>query len=681
MMTLEEYLMQIAQFMSGSGQQSKSIAPNINIQASESQRRYTPQEMKFLESPGMMDLQIPQLPSYSEAAPNQYASAPEDLPKDKSVEDILMSARTGGEDVSMPEAGDSTSAPSYGPPSPLAPPSAPADVPYDLKDGEIIIPKGQGGIEDDFYKRLSHASAIFGKPIKITSGKQGRPTRPGSMHPRGKAVDIDMSGMDNKERGRLHDSLKEAGILRFGTYDNHPNMLHVDMSDAQGGNWYMHNTTNSQMDKAPQWIRDRASGEMSPIEFSARERTRVSVPLDTSNKGYYKAALPPRGESVLDQILGKYDRGDFKPSETGYEKTDEPWFQTIFGGTRIGRAWDTKRQEIKDRELREWIADELPPYLRDIWRYNPQYALELAKYKHADDVRHDNRAWEAASKDVSAQQRMAEKEAERHVKLQTEGTGSSYADLSSSGKDWMMYKQILATEGPEMAKMFWDKVVSQRDPDWNRRFQEAGAEGKAFPQDLRDTYGRAMEYDRVVQDSLQTQNIIAKVYDLSGASSWEQLGFWIKGGDANQLRALGDVLKGRIAVDKLMEMKRNSANGAAGFGQLTEKELILLQNYIDAINLDAPTEELRKTLTEVLNQYQKVQVDAERGYKDMATWYNFYNNSENLKRPLPMTLDENKFDAYDPWKNIERTDRFLKGRQRQGVQRPEEKPITRSWND
>jgi hypothetical protein len=94
-----------------------------------------------------------------------------------------------------------------------------------------------------------------GLDLRITSGRQGRPTTPGSMHPRGLAVDVSMAGMDTEARANLVRTLRAAGVLRFGTYSNHPDMLHVDNSTAQGGNWYMHNTTAKLMGGAPEWFR------------------------------------------------------------------------------------------------------------------------------------------------------------------------------------------------------------------------------------------------------------------------------------------------------------------------------------------------------------------------------------------------------------------------------------------
>lgn len=108
----------------------------------------------------------------------------------------------------------------------------------------------QNALDPNFRAALERA----GQDLRITSGRAGRANTPGSMHPLGRAADISMAGMDTKERAAMVRRLRAAGVLRFGTYDRYPNMLHVDNSTAQGGNWYMHNKTARQMDQAPEWF-------------------------------------------------------------------------------------------------------------------------------------------------------------------------------------------------------------------------------------------------------------------------------------------------------------------------------------------------------------------------------------------------------------------------------------------
>lgn len=100
----------------------------------------------------------------------------------------------------------------------------------------------------------------IGQPLTITSGWRSAAGNaaaggaPQSYHLSGKAVDIDMGGMGDQERAGLVEKLRTAGVRRFGTYDRHPNMLHVDMG-GDGSNHYMHNKTARELDRAPDWFK------------------------------------------------------------------------------------------------------------------------------------------------------------------------------------------------------------------------------------------------------------------------------------------------------------------------------------------------------------------------------------------------------------------------------------------
>ena len=139
----------------------------------------------------------------------------------------------------------------------------------------------QTGISDDLSRRLT----ATGRKLTILSGYRS-PTHnariggaKNSMHMHRQAVDIDMKGMSNSERSDLVRSLHAQGIPRFGTYSKHPNMLHVDMSSAQGGFWPMFDEKNKHMGSAPQWFRDVSE------DIRAGDASRQSyVPPDVLNQ-------------------------------------------------------------------------------------------------------------------------------------------------------------------------------------------------------------------------------------------------------------------------------------------------------------------------------------------------------------------------------------------------------------
>lgn len=117
--------------------------------------------------------------------------------------------------------------------------------------------------KDKLNPQLWQAISNVGMPITITSGTrlatdpvEAVKAKPG-YHVSGDAVDIDMSKFSPQERKQLVLRLYQNGANRFGTYDKFPNMLHVDMGVTQGRDFYaMHNTTATQLDKAPDWFKE-----------------------------------------------------------------------------------------------------------------------------------------------------------------------------------------------------------------------------------------------------------------------------------------------------------------------------------------------------------------------------------------------------------------------------------------
>ena len=99
--------------------------------------------------------------------------------------------------------------------------------------------KGNGllNIDADLVNALDAVREEFGQPIRITSGYRDPEHNkrvggaPKSKHVEGIAADIDLSGMDAQTRYRLMTLLIKHGFRAFGSYDNHPNMLHADLRE------------------------------------------------------------------------------------------------------------------------------------------------------------------------------------------------------------------------------------------------------------------------------------------------------------------------------------------------------------------------------------------------------------------------------------------------------------------
>ena len=84
-----------------------------------------------------------------------------------------------------------------------------------------------------------------------------------------------------------------------------------------------------------------------------------------------------------------------------------------------------------------------------------------------------------------------------------------------------------------------------------------------------------------------------------------QLTSGIGGLPSAKLRSMLDTIAANIGFDKLAEMRRNSPNGAA-LGNVTERELALLQSTIASIDPDAGEELVKRGLDEIERQYQDI---------------------------------------------------------------------------
>ena len=84
----------------------------------------------------------------------------------------------------------------------------------------------------------------------------------------------------------------------------------------------------------------------------------------------------------------------------------------------------------------------------------------------------------------------------------------------------------------------------------------------------------------------------------------------VAGSDANQLKSILEVISSKVALDRLMEVKKTGAT----LGQVSEKELAMLQNSYDALQQSLPPERLREALTNYANQLKKVEDQTQRAF-------------------------------------------------------------------
>jgi hypothetical protein len=157
-----------------------------------------------------------------------------------------------------------------------------------------------------------------------------------------------------------------------------------------------------------------------------------------------------------------------------------------------------------------------------------------------------------------------------------------------------------------------DFNFKQGQETYKREQDDLVAQGKAteaFEQDsslLRQVSGDAGRIGRLTNEAIGLTTE-AGTTSLSGS-----LFKHVAGSDANQLKAILEVISSKVALDRLMEVKKTGAT----LGQVSEKELAMLQQSYDALQQSLPPERLREALTNYANQLKKVEDQTQRAFID-----------------------------------------------------------------
>jgi hypothetical protein len=176
-----------------------------------------------------------------------------------------------------------------------------------------------------------------------------------------------------------------------------------------------------------------------------------------------------------------------------------------------------------------------------------------------------------------------------------------------------------------------------------------------------DRFGRPKEYELVdeeaknkskdmvlssAQDTLNTISEIEKGSEHFGATGdlWT-LNPWDY--ERKNWVANVDKLKGKLVLDLMTNMKSASKTGATGFGQLSEKELEVLQNSATALKRGLSKEDASKYLTEIKTKAQKVLgVEPENSF-EVPAWLpkaidpkNLPQLMESVRKRKPNATDE-----------------------------------------
>lgn len=124
----------------------------------------------------------------------------------------------------------------------------------------------------------------------------------------------------------------------------------------------------------------------------------------------------------------------------------------------------------------------------------------------------------------------------------------------------------------------------------------------------RDKAGTVLNKIEEVRKMLKTDpnaNFFQKVWAATSTGLPGQLTEGIGGTPAKQLRSKLDTIAANIGFDALAEMRRNSPTGGA-LGNVTERELALLQSTIASLDPNAGEEVLKQGLSDVERQYNSI---------------------------------------------------------------------------
>jgi hypothetical protein len=167
----------------------------------------------------------------------------------------------------------------------------------------------------------------------------------------------------------------------------------------------------------------------------------------------------------------------------------------------------------------------------------------------------------------------------------------------------LTFDQIMKLEefdfkrGQEAYKRSQDDLIAQ------------GKKTEAFEQDsalLRQVSGDAGRIGRLTNEAI---GLTTEPGTTALSGSLLKL---LPGSNANQLEAVLEVLQSKVALDRLMEVKKTGAT----LGQVSEKELAMLQNSYDALKQGLKPERLREALTNYANQLKKVEDQTQRAFID-----------------------------------------------------------------
>jgi hypothetical protein len=125
----------------------------------------------------------------------------------------------------------------------------------------------------------------------------------GSLHMKGLAADIDMSGWSTAKRQEAVKALTAMGVGGFITYDKYPDMMHIDLRpQTLGVPHFMHNKYGVNMPKAPAWFREMAASFKPKTTIQAKMAQDMNVPSTMTRAQAMAEPLSPAAQKLANQL-------------------------------------------------------------------------------------------------------------------------------------------------------------------------------------------------------------------------------------------------------------------------------------------------------------------------------------------------------------------------------------------
>lgn len=133
---------------------------------------------------------------------------------------------------------------------------------------------------------------------------------------------------------------------------------------------------------------------------------------------------------------------------------------------------------------------------------------------------------------------------------------------------------------------------------------------------------------------------INAVSELHGLTGYDTVGFGkflehLPMTNTQEWIAMKDNIVARLGLEQLAKMKALSRTGASGLGQLSEKELKVLQEQLASLRQFQSPHAIKRGLKKIYTQLNKVKTSIRSDQQDNVNWYD--RNSQNLR-------SENRYD-------------------------------------